>query len=170
MKKNVQLPPQPPVQKALLAVMEGNASQTLGCVMGKLTAQMVLMNPARAVRNRFLSLRREVGKRDELAYCLSYWINYCTLGCDRSNWGSKDGLWLAVTGWVRVGCARAYWVYGCCFSLQNGKQRNGAEAVTVKDLLPMAHFLTSEFPGPRGPTLPRIALLSGECTFKLRTQ
>lgn len=42
-------------------------------------------------------------------------------------------------------------------SLQNGKQRNGAEAVTVKDLLPMAHFLTSEFPGPRGPMLPRIA-------------
>lgn len=32
-------------------------------------------------------------------------------------------------------------------SPQNGKQRNGAEAVTVKDLLPMAHFLTSEFPG-----------------------
>lgn len=55
-------------------------------------------------------------------------------------------------------------------SLQNGKQRNGAEAVTVKDLLPMAHFLTNEFPSPRGPTLPRIAPLSGERTFKLRSR
>lgn len=54
-------------------------------------------------------------------------------------------------------------------SLQNGKQRNRTEAVTAKDLPSMAHFLTSEFPGPRGPTLPRIAPLSGERTFKLRS-
>lgn len=86
-----------------------------------------------------------------------------------SNEGRKGLFWLAV---AMLSCAvlgrRGVWLL-LFSSQQNGKQRcqagNGTDSVTAKDLPSMTHFLQL-VPMSQGSMLPKIALLSGEYTFK----